>query len=331
MFSCFGDSKYEKALMRNGRSLLEKSVALNNGRGNPVRCFSVKELQNATNSYSQHNVFYIDGTCRLYKGLIRDRPVIVKKYDYKHPSEDPVSDIVIASEMSVHRNVLKLLGCRLESEIPIPVFEYAEKGTLEDYVQKTALLWKDRLKIAVDVASVIAYLHTAFPRPIVHRDISLASILLDEDCAAKVTGFSLSISIPEGETHIEDEVAGTIGYVAPEYFMKRMFNEKIDVYSFGVVLLVLLTGHGPILRSPTTNESHALVVFVEAKIKNERFNEIIDPAILEEGPWPEKEQQLKSFLTLAMQCTRKDEEDRPEITDVAKQLRHIYHSLMSDC
>ncbi|XP_015570350.2 serine/threonine-protein kinase ZRK1 isoform X3 [Ricinus communis] len=153
----------------------------------------------------------------------------------------------------------------------------------------------------------------------------------DEDYIAKVTGFSLSMSIPEGKTHIEDEVVGTPGYLAPAYFKTLMFNEKIDVYSFGVLLLVLLTGQQPILHSPTTTARYSLVNFVKEKIEDERFDEIIDPVILEEGPWPEKERQLEIFLTLAMQCTHENEEDRPEITDVAKQLRHIYHSLISNC
>ncbi|XP_048235778.1 serine/threonine-protein kinase ZRK1 isoform X1 [Ricinus communis] len=248
--------------------------------------------------------------------------------------EDPINDIVFASEMSVHKNVLKLLGCCLESKIPILVFECAQKGILKDYFYKTdsaSLLWQIRLRIAVDVASVISYLHSAFPRPIVHRDITLSNILLDEDYIAKVTGFSLSMSIPEGKTHIEDEVVGTPGYLAPAYFKTLMFNEKIDVYSFGVLLLVLLTGQQPILHSPTTTARYSLVNFVKEKIEDERFDEIIDPVILEEGPWPEKERQLEIFLTLAMQCTHENEEDRPEITDVAKQLRHIYHSLISNC
>ncbi|XP_025011942.1 serine/threonine-protein kinase ZRK1 isoform X4 [Ricinus communis] len=142
---------------------------------------------------------------------------------------------------------------------------------------------------------------------------------------------SIALNNGRGKTHIEDEVVGTPGYLAPAYFKTLMFNEKIDVYSFGVLLLVLLTGQQPILHSPTTTARYSLVNFVKEKIEDERFDEIIDPVILEEGPWPEKERQLEIFLTLAMQCTHENEEDRPEITDVAKQLRHIYHSLISNC
>ncbi|EEF49853.1 serine-threonine protein kinase, plant-type, putative [Ricinus communis] len=237
----------EKALMRNGGILLEKSIAFNNGRGNPIRCFSVEELQTATNSYSQNNVIYEGGWHTHYKGFLRERPVIVKRYRTNiHERVCPINDIVFASEMSRHKNVLKLLGCCLESEIPILVFEYAEKGNLHDYIYKTdSASFRRRLKIAVDAANVIAYLHTAFPRPVVHRHITLSNVWLDEDSVAKVTDFSLSMSIPEGETHIEDFVMGTCGYAAPEYARSGIFNEKIDVFSFGVLLLVLLTGQKP--------------------------------------------------------------------------------------
>ncbi|XP_002512392.2 non-functional pseudokinase ZED1 [Ricinus communis] len=342
----------ETALMRNGGILLEKSIAFNNGRGNPIRWFSVDELQTATNSYSQNNVIYEGGWHTLYKGFLRDRPVIVKRYRNNiHERVCPINDIVFASEMSRHKNVLKLLGCCLESEIPILVFEYAEKGKLQDYIYKTdsasfrPLLWKSRLKIAVDAANVIAYLHTACPRPVVHRDITLSNIWLDEDYVAKVTDFTVSMSILEGETHIEDFVLGTCGYAAPEYVRSGIFNEKIDVFSFGVLLLVLLTDQKPfqgnwenilkdarfdeiigslIVEKGLWSEKEQLETFLTRT--RQKLDLTIDPIIVEEGPWPEKEQQLKAFLMLGVQCIDPDEENRPEITDVAKQLRHFYLS-----
>ncbi|KAG8648273.1 hypothetical protein MANES_09G168200v8 [Manihot esculenta] len=248
-----------------------------------------------------------------------------------------MSDIVFSSQMSVHKNVLKLLGCCLESPIPILVYEVAEKGTLHDCIildrNRTnfqPLSWKNRLKIAVDVANAIAYLHTAFPRPIVHRDIKSTVILLDEECRAKLSDFSLSISIPEGETHIQDEnVIGTLGYLAPEYLSESKFNEKIDVYSFGILLLVLLTEKTP---NETSNYDPDLVLVKSFEKCMEEYGMIdnfVDPKIVEEGPWLGKEQQLRVYARLALQCLHYRAEDRPDITDVGKQLRQIYQSLIS--
>ncbi|KAJ9131430.1 hypothetical protein P3X46_035097 [Hevea brasiliensis] len=345
MMRCFGGNKdeieSEKAVMRNGGMLLEKAIAINNGRGNPIRSFSIQELNNATNSYDPNQMFFEEEMYKMYKGFIQDRPVIVKKYENdENFLENSISDIVFASQMSVHKNVLKLLGCCLESPIPILVFEHAEMGILDHYIFKDEqradlrpLSWKNRLKIAVDVANVIAYLHTAFPRPIVHRDIKSRKILLDEDYRAKLSDFSLSISIPEGKTHIVTEnLTGTFGYLDPEYLSEGKFNEKADVFGFGVLLLVLLTGKGPYNRLDYDHLNLRLVEFFEKCMEeNERLDKLMDPIIIEEGTWSGKEQQLKAYARLALQCICKRSENRPEITDVGKQLRQIYQSLISSC
>ncbi|KAG8648274.1 serine/threonine-protein kinase ZRK1 [Manihot esculenta] len=342
MMRCFrgnrDENETETAAMRNGRLLLEKSIAINNGRGNPIRCFSTQDLNNATNNYDQSQMFFYNRFYGLYKGFLQERPVIVKRYkEDENLLQNCMSDIVFSSQMSVHKNVLKLLGCCLESPIPILVYEVAEKGTLHDCIildrNRTnfqPLSWKNRLKIAVDVANAIAYLHTAFPRPIVHRDIKSTVILLDEECRAKLSDFSLSISIPEGETHIQDEnVIGTLGYLAPEYLSESKFNEKIDVYSFGILLLVLLTEKTP---NETSNYDPDLVLVKSFEKCMEEYGMIdnfVDPKIVEEGPWLGKEQQLRVYARLALQCLHYRAEDRPDITDVGKQLRQIYQSLIS--
>ncbi|XP_065852632.1 serine/threonine-protein kinase ZRK1-like [Euphorbia lathyris] len=344
MISCLSSNKVEEKdeamenLIRNGGMLLEKSTAFTNGKGHSIgRSFSLRDLNIATHNFDRNLEILYVGTYALYKGSLRDRLVIVKKYLYTDLTQACISDIVFSSQMKVHKNVLTLLGCCLESSIPILVFEYAEKESLDRYIFNRGnranflpLSWKIRLKIAVDLANVIAYLHTAFSRPVVHRDIKLSSILLDEDYGAKVSDFSCSIALPEGETHIKDqnEPRGSYGYIAPEILESdSMFNEKVDVYSYGLVLLVLLTrryrGHPP----PYGAEYLDLIV-VKNLMENDGLEEIIDPTIVEEGPWPGKEQHLKAFTTLALHCTREDPEDRPEITDVGKQIRQMYQSLI---
>ncbi|KAK9219148.1 hypothetical protein WN943_007788 [Citrus x changshan-huyou] len=137
-----------------------------------------------------------------------------------------------------HNHILKLVGCCLETQIPILAFESVEYGNLRDRIlsasqpQIEPLLMKHRLKIAMDIAHALAYLHFGFPRPIVYRDFKTAHILFNEENGAKLFDFSLSISIPEGETHVTDRVMGTMGYCAPEYLSTGVFNEKSDVFGF---------------------------------------------------------------------------------------------------
>ncbi|WCJ39740.1 Wall-associated kinase family protein [Euphorbia peplus] len=340
MSSCFKVKKErgkdEKTLIRNGGMLLEKLIALNNGRSNPIRCFSIKELNTSTNNYDQDQVISNDEHYIMYKGFLQDRPVIIKKYKDERFLENSITDIVFSSQMSVHKNVLKLLGCCLESDTPILVLEYAEKEILTYYVYRhyrtkfKPLTWKTRLKVAIDVANVIAYLHTAFPKPIVHRDLRISNILLEEENVVKVNDFSFSMSIPEGETHIMDTVKGTLGYMAPEYYSSGgTFNEKIDVYSFGALLFVLLTGRRAHDRIPcrcSTDEYYGVVDYVKKHVAKEKLDVTLDPVIVEEAHSP----QLKAFVMLALQCTGICAEDRPEISDVGKQLRQMYRSLNSD-
>ena len=130
--------------------------------------------------------------------------------------------------MSTYNNVLKLIGCCLETQIPISVYESAENGSLSGRFnvtsdhdgaqhQREPLSWQSRLKIAGEIAHAISYLHTAFSRPIVHRDIKPGNVFLDQHDVAKLTEFSLSISIPEGETHVKDDVCGTALFLCPNY------------------------------------------------------------------------------------------------------------------
>ncbi|KAG8648276.1 serine/threonine-protein kinase ZRK1-like isoform X2 [Manihot esculenta] len=303
-FRCNEDEiEREKAVMRNGRLLLEKKIAINDGRGNPIRSFSIQDLNNATNNYNRNQLVFHGALYKLYRGFLH-RPVIVKRYNKgENFLEESINDIVFSSQLSVHKNVLKLLGCCLESPIPILVYEVAEKGTLHDYIIRDRsrkkfqpLSWRNRLKIAIDLANVIAYLHTAFPRPILHRNITSQHILLDEDYRAKLSEFSFSMLIPEGETHIRDAICcGTTGYIAPENFAEGLYFFEV----------------------------------LEKCVKeNERIDNLMDPIIVEEGTWSGKEQQLKAYANLTLQCLQYRGEDRPEITDVGKQLSQIYQFLL---
>uniref|UniRef100_A0A6N2LX23 Protein kinase domain-containing protein n=1 Tax=Salix viminalis TaxID=40686 RepID=A0A6N2LX23_SALVM len=326
MTTCW-ETKKDKKVNKNGSKLLEKLVEICDGKCNSIRSFSATELKKATNNYDPRKQLTMDFGYKLYKGFLQGRPVFVKKFkDGDEEYEQCFNDIVYSSKMSVHKSFVKLLGCCLETQIPILVFEYVGDRTLgaclrgPEEARRRPLLWIARSKIAMDMANAVAFLHAAFARPIVFRNIKPRNILLDDNHEAKLSDFSYSVSIPEGESHVRSEpIIGTIGLMAPECFNTGNFNEKQDVFNFGVFLLMLLSGHSQY------DPPHR----VKKCIEDDRLNEAIDSTIIDEGAWPGKEQQLQAFAALALTCISEVAEDRPSMIDVSKELRKIHRSAIS--
>lgn len=317
----------ETSFIKNGGLLLEELIALCNGKSNPIRNFSAEELRKATNNYDPSQMFMWTADFQFYKGFLEDCLISVKLYrgDLRSPTitdvilESIIKDIAVGSQMSVHKNVLKLRGCCLETKFPILVYEFVGSNCIRpiDKANSQPLPWKCRLRIAMGIANAVAYLHTAFSRPVVHRDIRLGSIILDEDNVAKLIDFSLCISIPEGQLHAEDIARKRRGYGDPEYRVTGHVTEKTDVFSFGLFLLTLL-------GTPDCTASEAFLPrWVKSYDEQNRLIEIVDPALLEERI---DEEQFQAFAKLGLTCMCDKGEDRPGIIDVAKQLRRIYQS-----
>ncbi|XP_010273351.1 PREDICTED: wall-associated receptor kinase-like 1 [Nelumbo nucifera] len=235
-----------------------------------------------------------------------------------------INEIVILSQIN-HRNVVKLFGCCLDAEFPLLIYEFISGGNLAERIHEKnkdlLFSWNIRLKIATEIASAVAYLHSAASIPIYYRDIKSSSILLDEKYTAKVSDFGISRLVENDKTHLTTSVQGTFGYFDPEYFQSYQFTEKSDVFSFGVVLLELLTVEKTI-SSSRSSEDRCLVTYFASSVREDHFFKILDPQIKQEG----KTEELQAVANLAMRCLNTSGRERPTMMEVASELERLRRS-----
>ncbi|KAL0000568.1 hypothetical protein SO802_014349 [Lithocarpus litseifolius] len=239
----------------------------------------------------------------------------------------------MSAPMSSHKNVLKPIGCCLETQSPILVYESAMNSFLMDgiYVshdtrqQHQPMEWSSRLKVARQIAHAILYLHTAFSRPVIHMAIHMRNILLDEHDVPKLQHFFYSVSIPEGEIDVEVyDGLRNVYFNPPELEATGKVTEKSDVYYFGELLLELLTGEeSSNITRLAIDKYSSLIAYIHTCAQACSINEIVDPAIFSGKGDVSLEQQLQAVLDLALTCTEEDPQRRPTMVDVTKELRRI--------
>ncbi|XP_027185007.1 wall-associated receptor kinase-like 1 [Coffea eugenioides] len=290
-----------------------------------TKLFTGNELSKATDEFNENRILGQGGQGTVYKGMLTDgRIIAIKKGKNvgKSRFEEFVNEMVILSQVN-HRNVVKLLGCCLQTEVPLLIYEFVPNGTLHDLIHNQnddefPFTWKLRLRIATQIAGALAYLHSDVSVPILHGDVKSSNILLDEKYIAKVSDFGTSRSIEVDKTHLTTRVKGTFGYLDPEYFRTSQYTDRSDVYSFGVVLVELLTRQKPI-SSIQTEEDHVGVSSVESFLKSMNQNSlvtILDPELADER----NEEEVILVAELAQRCLNSNGKARPTMKETHREL-----------
>ncbi|KAL5211086.1 hypothetical protein ABZP36_006709 [Zizania latifolia] len=257
----------------------------------------------------------------VYKGNLKDgTQIAVKKLsaESKQGINEFLTEIKIISNVR-HPNLVQLIGCCVQGTNRLLVYEYAENNSLANALLGTKsrcipLNWKKRAAICIGTASGLAFLHEEAQPRIVHRDIKASNILLDKKLLPKIGDFGLAKLFPDAITHISTRVAGTMGYLAPEYALLGQLTKKADIYSFGVLVLEVVSGQS----SSKSTWGHDMLVLVEWTWKlqqEERLLEIVDPD-LEEYP----EEQVLRFIKVALLCTQATSQQRPSMKQVVDML-----------
>ncbi|XP_021866476.1 wall-associated receptor kinase-like 6 isoform X1 [Spinacia oleracea] len=309
-----------KFFKRNGGLLLQQQMISEGGviESTRVFTFTARELEKATDNFNNNRILGHGGQGTVYKGMLLDgRVVAIKKPNNKVKSDHFINEVVILSQIN-HRNVVKLLGCCLETQVPLLVYEFVPNGTLAKHIhhnpnQDFQITWKMRLQIASEIAGALAYLHSSSTTPIYHRDIKSTNILLDNKYRAKLSDFGTSRSMMIDQTHLTTRVQGTFGYMDPEYFQSNQYTEKSDVYSFGVVLAELLTGMAPVSKDESGVWKGLANEFL-FHFESNNLDQILDVQVVQEEA---REEQVRVAANLAKRCMNLSGKQRPTMKEVS--------------
>ncbi|CAH8255529.1 unnamed protein product [Arabidopsis lyrata] len=284
--------------------------------------FTLKQIKRATNNFDPENKIGEGGFGPVYKGVLADGMTIAVKQlssKSKQGNREFVTEIGMISALQ-HPNLVKLYGCCIEGKELLLVYEYLENNSLARALfgtekQRLHLDWSTRNKICLGIAKGLAYLHEESRLKIVHRDIKATNVLLDQSLNAKISDFGLAKLDEEENTHISTRIAGTIGYMAPEYAMRGYLTDKADVYSFGVVCLEIVSGKSNTNYRPK-EEFIYLLDWAYVLQEQGSLLELMDPDL---GTSFSKKEAMR-MLNIALLCTNPSPTLRPPMSSVVRML-----------
>ncbi|KAK2445937.1 Protein kinase superfamily protein [Trifolium repens] len=296
------------------------SIELVGMRKGIVPIIDYKQIEKSTNNFEENNILGVGGFGCVYKAQFDENLVVaVKKLhcQTQYAETEFENELELLSKIQ-HPNIISLLGCSINGEMRFIVYELMQNGSLEAQLhgpsQGSRLTWYMRMKIALDTASGLEYLHEHCYPPVIHRDMKSSNILLDANFNATLSDFGLAII--DGSQKKNIKFSGTLGYVAPEYILDGKLTDKSDVYAYGVVLLELLLGRMPVEKLAQA-KCQSLVTWAMPQLTDRsKLPNIVDPVIKDTMDL----KHLYQVAAVAVLCLQPEPSYRPLITDVLHSL-----------
>ncbi|KAL2620000.1 hypothetical protein R1flu_000205 [Riccia fluitans] len=305
------------------------------------KVFTLSELEEATNNFADGQKLGAGGFGTVFVGTLKDNTkVAIKKSEHRvgemrNDARQFVNEIIILSQVN-HRNLVSLLGCCLETEVPILVYEFVPNGDLQEQIFASSrnnfgskvskhppLNWNQRFKIAVETAEALNYLHWGTTPPIYHQDVKCANILIDDDYNVKVADFGLSklvfADVTDAATRL---LGGTPGYLDPDFFDRGELTEKSDVFSFGMVLLVMLTAQKPVDLTRLPQDQN-LAIRCSRLMSEGLLLENLDSELGLSSEDPDTLQGVYAVAKVALKCVKRYTDERPSMKEVLAELQSV--------
>ncbi|KAJ7554087.1 hypothetical protein O6H91_06G124400 [Diphasiastrum complanatum] len=281
---------------------------------------SIQSLRHATNDFGTESIIGRGGFGVVYKGVLEDGTVVAVKRMVaavvnSTGQNEFQAEIAVLTKVR-HRHLVALLGYCIDGFEKLLVYEYMPNGNLSQHLLDKGKLgwkplnWSQRLSVALDVARAMEYLHLLAHKSFIHRDLKSSNILLDDKFRAKVSDFGLVKLAPEGKHSIETKLAGTFGYLAPEYAVTGRVTTKADVFSFGVVLMELITGRRALDETETEENVHLVTWFRRKNVSQESLRALVDPLL---DVSKDAFESISTVTELAGHCTAHEPYQRPDM------------------
>ncbi|KAF5448892.1 hypothetical protein F2P56_029387 [Juglans regia] len=326
-FSRLGKRKVQGEVQEKATSndllLFDFNTELGGMKDVELPLFSYESVSAATNNFSTENKLGRGGFGPVYKGkLLNGEEIAVKMLSKRSGQglEEFRNEATLIAKLQ-HTNLVRLLGCCMEQDEKILIYEYMPNKSLDSYlfdadpIKKKMLDWGIRMRIIEGIAQGLLYLHQYSRLRIIHRDLKPSNILLDGEMNPKISDFGMARIVGDNATQADtNRIVGTYGYMSPEYAMEGRYSIKSDVFSFGVVLLEIVSGKKN--KGFNSNESFGLLIYAWELWREDRSVELMDLTI----GYPSSTSMIMKFINIGLLCVQEKPADRPTMSDVVSMI-----------